>query len=179
MEELLIENYFNYETSKVKVKVLKDHAQVTFLGNVYGPFAKDKEIELPRALARILASEGITEYPHPQITFDDIRKRHHQERLAKNELKKLEEDFYLQAKDLIFLAEKKIINENPKEIKQLINEICLVRLEKMMRGILYVEDFNKISQLLTYEERYLFSSLREIIRTWLDDVLNNAILRKV
>jgi len=179
MEELLLESYFNYEIGKVKVKALRDHSEVSFLGNKYGPFIKGQEIELPRALARLLAEQGITEYPLPNISVADLKKRHYQEISNKSELKKIEEDFYLQAKELLYLAQKNIIKEDPKEIRRMLDELCMRRLEKIIRNVLYVEDLRKIGQLMAYEERFLFLALRELLKSWMDNVLNNAILKKI
>ncbi len=179
MEEFLLESYFHYESLKVRVKILRDHPQISFLGANYGPFYKNQEIEIPRALARILAEEGITEYPFPIITTSELKKKHFQEVMSKMEIKKLEEDFYHQAKDLIYLAEKQIIKEDPKEIKRLIEEICLKRLEKILRIAIFVEDYKKVLPLLTIEERHLLMYLRELIKSWEDNVLRNAFLKKI
>ncbi len=175
----MLESYFNYEMAKVKVKVIRDHSEVNFLGNRFGPFVKGQDVELPRALARLLADQGITEYPFPTISLDDIRKRHYQEISNKIELKKIEDDFYLQAKELILLAQKNVIKDSPREIKRLLDEICLKRLEKIFRNVLYVEDVKKINQLMAYEERYLFMILRDLVKNWREDVLNNAFMKKI
>ncbi len=179
MEEVFLEGYFNYESSKVRVKILRDYSQVSFLGVNYGPFYKNQEIEIPRALARILAEEGITEYPLPAITTSELKKKHFQEVTSKVEIKKIEEDFYHQAKDLIYLAEKQIIKEDPKEIKRMVEEILFKRLEKILRIAIFVEDYKKVLPLLSIEERHLLRYLRELIKSWSDNVLRNTFLKKI
>lgn len=175
----MIECYLNYELTKVKVKALKDHPEINFLGYKYGPLIKDKEIEIPRALARLLAEEGLTEFPKPNISVSDLEKRHYQEVFDKLEIKELENDFYMQARDLLYMAERNMIKEDPKKIRGILEELCTKRLEKILRSIVLIEDHKRIFSSLTVEERHLAISVKELIKTWKEDVLYGGFLRKI
>jgi GINS complex subunit Sld5. len=178
MNSLLIENFVNYELSKVRVKVLKDYKQIEFDGRKFGPFKKDAYVEIPRALARVLSSEYIVEYPPPQISISDLKKILFYESKNKD-LKKLEEDFYLQVKDLLYLSENKKLDFDPKEIKNILHDICNKRVEKILQIILRIEDYRKILPLLSNEEKFLVMKLNEVLKEWFENVLNNSYLRKV
>jgi len=177
MEENLLENYIDYELKKVKVKILKDFDPISFYDKKYGPFLKDNYIEIPRALAKILAKEGITEYPLPSLTPTEIRKILFYEGRNK-ELKKLDENFYLEANELIYLAKEKIINEDVNELKRNLQEICQKRLEKILKFLMFLEDYTKILNLLTNEEKYLVIHLSKILKDWFENVLNQRYLKK-
>ena len=178
MEEEFLEGYLNYEFTPVKVKVLKNHPEVSFYDKKYGPFKENTHIEIPRGLAKLLAEEGITEFPIPKITLSDLKHVLFFERRNK-ELGKLDWNYYLQIKDLIYVAENKIINEDPKEIKKYFRELCLKRLEKILNITYFVEDHKKVLPLLTNEEKYLFTVLSLIIKKWYSNVINADYLKKV
>lgn len=74
MESYFIENFIDFELSNIKVRVIKDFREIEFDEKKYGPFKKDTYIEIPRALARILASEQIIEYPMPSVSLMDLKK---------------------------------------------------------------------------------------------------------
>jgi len=178
MEEEFLESYLNYEFTPVKIKVLKNYSEVSFCDKKYGPFKENSYIEIPRGLAKILAEEGITEFPLPKVTLSELKRILFFETKNK-ELKGLDWDFYLQVKDLIYVAENKIINEDPREIKKYFGELCLKRLEKILSIVYFIEDYKKILPLLTNEEKYLFIILNTIIKKWYNNLINADYLKKV
>lgn len=178
MESYFIENFIDFELSNIRVKVIKDFREVEFDEKKYGPFKKDTFVEIPRALARILATEQIIEYPIPSVNIMELKKILFYESRNKD-LKKLDQDFYLQVKDLIFLAEIKKIDQNPREIKNLMNDICMKRIEKIVQIALHVEDYKKLLDLLTYEERYFLEKIGQFLRDWMNNLINSGYLRKV
>jgi|BEDMetMinimDraft_2_1075160.scaffolds.fasta_scaffold00097_14 hypothetical protein len=178
MESYFIENFIDFELSNIKVRVIKDFREIEFDEKKYGPFKKDTYIEIPRALARILASEQIIEYPMPSVSLMDLKKILFYETKNK-ELKKLDNDFYLQVKDLIYLAEIKKVEYDPKEIKNLMYDICLKRVEKIVQIALYVEDYKKLLDYLTTEEKYLLEKFNEFLKDWFDNVIDSKYLRRV
>lgn len=94
-------------------------------------------------------------------------------------MKKLDNDFYLQVKDLIYLAEIKKVEYDPKEIKNLMYDICLKRVEKIVQIALYVEDYKKLLDYLTTEEKYLLEKFNEFLKDWFDNVIDSKYLRRV
>ncbi len=167
-----------YELKPVRVMVVKDVGKLVIDG-VELELRKGTEVEVPRWVARILASQGYVEILESPLTLDDIARVHFMvtETRSLVDTPSLPEDFYQRAREYFDRLEE-LLRRNPsaqlleeKEKAELyFEEILSRRFWTILQLLRATGARAEVYERLSPEEKILHDTLQEVIEEWLASI---------
>ncbi len=163
-----------YELKPVRVMVLRDVGKVRIDGVEY-ELRKGTEVELPRWMARVLASKGIVEYIETPMTLDDVARVHYMVTEARSlaETPQLPEDFYFRARDYLRQLSEELrrrpdprILEEKSKAEIYLEEVVTRRLWAILQLLRSPAARSEVYDRLSSEEKVLHDTLLEEIEAW-------------
>lgn len=125
---------------------------------------EDESRALPRWLARILATQGIVDTQDADMSIELLRALS-REKISGDKLNTLKQDFYISIKEFIEQQEK---NVNLDKLLVTLQDMMLLRLDKIMRYAKSAYAMQEIESKLSIEERILLKNLHEAISEFKD-----------
>lgn len=125
---------------------------------------EDESRALPRWLAKILATQGIVDTQDADMSIELLRALS-REKISGDKLNTLKQDFYISIKEFIEQQEK---NVNLDKLLVTLQDMMLLRLDKIMRYAKSAYAMQEIESKLSIEERILLKNLHEAISEFKD-----------
>ncbi len=125
---------------------------------------EDESRALPRWLAKILATQGIVDTQDADMSIELLRALS-REKISGDKLNTLKQDFYISIKEFIEQQEKNI---NLDKLLVTLQDMMLLRLDKIMRYAKSAYAMQEIESKLSIEERILLKNLHEAISEFKD-----------
>lgn len=168
--------WFQYENATVPVIALKTMDEFTIQDTTYGPVEKDREFDVPRWVAGVLASNNMVKLKAPDLSVPDLHKTLLRE-AGEPALQPLTPNYYFQVRTAI----EYLIRENKKapndvriaaqaKMETLLRDLIANRLLKLMKLASREERVREIKKKMTEEERWLFDRLTSLLRNWQKEV---------
>ncbi|MFX1474178.1 MAG: hypothetical protein ACFFCO_01705 [Promethearchaeota archaeon] len=163
---------FEYRNSPVTVVVLEKIEEFTVQGVTYGPFEKDREIDIPRWIAGVLASQKKVRVKDTDIGPSDLQKALWRE-TSEPDLQQLSPSYFFIMKQRIA----QLLRENqqsPNQVRiaaqnkmeRLLRDLVTSRLLKLMKISLREDRLDEIKNNMTEEECWLVDRLTNLLRNW-------------
>ncbi len=123
---------------------------------------EDESRAIPRWLAKILAMQGIVDTQDADMSVELLRALS-REKISGDKLNTLKQDFYISIKDFIEQQEQQEKSINLDKLLVTLQDIMLLRLDKIIRYAKSAYAMQEIESKLSIEERLLLKNLHEAI----------------